>query len=335
MRKRLLSAVAALIACAGAAQAQSVEDFYKGREVEFISTGAAGTTYDLWARLLGTFMSKLIPGHPTFVVRDMPGAGHIRGANHLYSVAPRDGSVIAMTSDNVAVQTVLKNKPGLDIDYTKFAIIGRTDAPIQICLARKGAKVQKAEDLFTETLIMGGAGAGSGPSIHAGFIKATLGMKMKIVDGYKSLQDIFLAIDRGEVEGACTTTAGIALSRPDAFKTGYFKLLFKIGNEPLPGMDAPSIRQFAKTDEQRQIIDFYSLASSLGHMVIAPPGVPRDRVDALRAAFDATVKDPEFLKEAKRQKLSPSPGSGVEWERTFEKVRNTPPEIIAKVAAFF
>jgi tripartite-type tricarboxylate transporter receptor subunit TctC len=334
MTKWMMFLCAAVLATSRPAAAQTVEQFYKGKDIEFISTGDAGTSYDLWARTLGRYLPKQIPGRPNFVVKNMPGAGHIRGAQYMYSVAPKDGSSIAMTSDNVAMSTVLKNKEGLDIDYSRFNLIGSTDAPNQICLARSTSKIKKAEDLFTDSLTVGGAGAGSGPTIIATYVKTVVGMKLNIVEGYKSLQEVFLAIDRGEVDGTCTSLSGVMLSRPQQLTDGTYKVLFNIEAEPVPGLNAPSIVQFGKTDEQKQILNFYSLANTLGHPVIAPPDVPKDRVQALRKAFDAVVNSPDHIADVKKQGLTPSPGTGERWEQQFAKIKATPPELLKKVAAF-
>jgi tripartite-type tricarboxylate transporter receptor subunit TctC len=315
------------------ASAQTVEQFYKGREIEFISSGDAGTSYDTWARVLVRHWPKYIPGSPTIIVKNMPGGGHIIGTNHIYTIAPKDGSAIGIISDNIPLSSVLKNKPSLKADFTKMTFLGGTDSPNQVCVARPSAKVKKAEDLLTTEMTVGGAGAGSGVSIIPSFLKSVLGLKLNLIEGYKSSIEVMLAVDRGEVDGMCQTYAGVEHQRPGAMASGQLNLLFNVENDPIPGTKAPSVRMLVKNEEQRQVLDFYSLANTLGRPIVLPPGVPRDRVDALRRAFEMTTKDPEFLADAIKAKLDPNPTSGQEVERKFNLMNATPAQIIEKAVA--
>jgi tripartite-type tricarboxylate transporter receptor subunit TctC len=327
-------AASAALASASPVLAQSVADFYRGKQVEVIAGSASGTSYDSWARVIAQFMPRHLPGRPSFIVKDMPGAGHIKATNYLYSVAPKDGTSIGVISQLMPTASVLKNKPGLEADFTKFYFLGSPDRTNQVCIARKDAPVKSAADLFTKELTVGGAGAGSGVSAIPIFLHDALGMKFKLVEGYKSSIEVMLAIERGEVEGMCQTYQGVLHSRPNAFTTGGLRLLFNIEEKPIPGAGAPSVHQFIKDGQARKMIVFYSLNAEIGRPIIAPPGTPRARVEALRKAFDAMSKDPEFLAEATKQHLDPAPFSAAEQEEIFRRILATPKEIIARAAKF-
>ncbi len=326
--------VAALICAAGAANAQSVESFYRGRQIEFIVGSEGGSSYDGFARLLARYMPEHIPGNPSFVVRLMPGAGHIKATNYLYSVAPRDGTSIGIISQLIPTAAALKNKPGLEADFRRMNWIGSTDTANQVCIARPDARVKKGADLFTQTLIVGGAGAGSGVSTIPIYLREIYGMKFELIEGYKNSGDVMLAMDRGEVEGVCQTYQGFDHSRPGWITQGKANLLFNLEKEPIPGLGAPSIRQFIKTPQQMHVADFFSDNNNLGRPVVGPPDIPAERLDVLRRAFDAAVRDPGYLADAKRQNLDPSPKIGEEQEKLFREILETPEEIIRLAAKF-
>jgi tripartite-type tricarboxylate transporter receptor subunit TctC len=329
----LICATSALFA-ATSSQAQSVEEFYRGKQIEFVSGGDAGTSYDKWARLISEYLPKYIPGSPTFIVKAMPGAGHIRATNYLYSVAPKDGTTIGMISQLIPTASVLKNKSGLEADFTKFSFMGSPDQTNQVCVVRGDAKVQKGEELFSTELTVGGAGAGSGISAIPTFLRDVLGMKFNIVEGYKSSQEVMLAIERREIDGMCQTYQGVMTSRPKALADGSLKLLFNVEEKPIAGTGAPSIHSLIKDKEQKEIITFYSLNAEIGRPIIIPPGTPRDRVDALRKGYEAMAKDKAFLDVATKQNLDPSPLTGAEMDEKFRRILATPPNIIERAAKF-
>ena len=331
---RGLTAAAALACMATGAAAQSVEQFYRGRQIEFIVGSEGGSSYDGFARLMSRYMPDHIPGHPSFVVRLMPGAGHIKATNYLYSVAPKDGTSVGIISQLIPTASALKNKPGLEADFTRMNWVGSVETANQVCVTRLDAKVQRGEDLFAQTLIVGGAGAGSGVSTIPVYLREVFGMKFELIEGYKNSGDVMLAMDRGEVEGVCQTYQGFEHARPGAILQGKVRLLFNLEREPIPGSGAPTVRAFAKTQQQLEIAAFFSDNNDLGRPVVAPPDVPRERLDALRVAFDAAVRDPNYLADAKKQNLDPSPHTGAEQEALFKRILQTPPEIMRTAAKF-
>jgi tripartite-type tricarboxylate transporter receptor subunit TctC len=312
-------------------QAQSVADFYKGKQVDLITTGGAGTSDDTWARMLSKYLQRHIPGNPPVVVKNMPGGGHIKGSHYLFNVAPKDGTTIGIMSRNIPTSYALGNDQ-INFDVQKFEWLASTDQPMRICVALPSAKVQKGEDLFHTELIVAGAGAGSAQSITPHLLNGALGMKFNIVEGYKSSTESMLALDRGEVHGLCLTQGGIENQRPGAIAQGKLKVLFQFSRKPLPTLNAPSIYEFTKTEEQRQILAFFDSNTQLGRPMLAPPGVPADRVAALRTAFNTAFADPDLIRDVEKQGLEHSPITGQELKERIDELLATPKHIITKTS---
>lgn len=330
-RATLLSAAAFMAVVNSAASAQSVADFYKGKQIEFIVAAQAGSIYDTWARMLSRYMPKYLPGNPTFVLKNMPGGGHIRAAGYSFNVAPKDGTSIVTFSHNIPTSYVLKN-PAITFNVGEFQWLGSPDLPGRMCVVRTGAKVQQASELFDREMTVAGAGAGGGISQTPKLVRGLLGMKMKLVEGYKGGGDGLLAIEREEVDGMCATVEGIENERPGFVAQGKLKALFNMERKPIPELKAPSIFEFAKTDEQRQVLSFYGATMEFGFPVAAPPHVPADRVTALRHALDAAVKDAGFRDEVARSKMKSVPITGEELTQRMQELVATPSEIIRKTS---
>ncbi len=331
MPLRALAVATCFAVATASVHAQSLADVFKGKQLRFVLGAAAGQDYDVWARLLGRYLPKHIPGAPTVLVQNMPGAGHILATNWLYNVAPRDGTVWGMVSRNIP-NAALQKLPGIRYDPIKFNWIGSPETNNRGCFAMATAKVKRAEDLFEQQLVVGGTGAGSTVTETPHLLHALLGMKFKVVEGYVKPQDGILAMERGELDGFCFTVQSFILSRPDWIKSGIARVLFTLEHDPVPGIDAPTIYKFVKTDEQRKIMDFFSSSVELGRPIMLPPGVPPDRVMALRRAFEETVNDPAFRAEAKSLGLVIDLRTGQELETLIRTAMATPPEIISKVA---
>ena len=329
---RICIAVAVAALLSGAAAAQGVETFYRDRQLKLIIVTEAGGDYDIWARAIARHMGRFIPGNPVFVPQNMPGGGQLTGTNHLYNVAARDGSVIGMLGRGVAEAALVKN-PGVKYDPLKFGWIGSPELTNRVCVAMDTAPVKKAADLFERALIMGGAGAGTAVTSTPVLLKNLLGMKFTLVEGYGSSTNVVLAMERGEVQGICQTVTAFENTRPGWIRQGKVRVLFNVERKPVPGLGAPSVYDFAKTEEQRQILDFYSSSVELGRPMAAPPDVPRERLEALRQAFDATMKDAGFLEEASKLKMAVNAQSGEELESVLGRVMRTPAALTAKTEA--
>jgi tripartite-type tricarboxylate transporter receptor subunit TctC len=312
-------------------QSQTVDSFYSGKQVEFIVGADAGTSHDTWVRLIAKYFTKYVPGHPVFVVRNMPGAGHIVATNYLYQRAPRDGLTIGLVSDATPLTSVLKTKPALQADFGKFYFLGSPDRAYPICVSRSDSKIQKAEDLINTEMLVGGAGVGSAISFIPTFVKSLLGWKFNIIEGYKSSQEVMLAVERRELDGICQAYQGMQRARPGALEQGTFKLLFTLEPESLPGTSAPSISKFVTTQDQRDILS-YQQAGNMGRSILAPPETPIDRVEAFRRAFAQTIKDREFQEESEKQGLDLAPSTSEELERKYKILASIPPERIKRLA---
>lgn len=319
---------------AAAVQAQTVEQFYKGKEVRVIISGAPASDFDMYARLITKLMTKYLPGNPTFVPQNMVGGGHLTATNYLYNIAAKDGSVIGSTARNIPYAALLKD-PNARFDPNKFNWLGNPEVSAQICAVVTGAPVQTAEDLLEKELLIGGAGAASTPSQSALLFSRVLGMKFKLVDGYKSVPDVSLAMMRGEVHSVCQSLNALQGGNLAGWiADGRLKVLFNFEKEPIKGvkgLDAPSIYKFAKTDEQRRILDFYTAGTRLGRPMLTPPDVPADRVAALRKAFTDSVNDPSLHEEVKKVGGEVTLVTGAELQKIVADIMATPFELARRV----
>ncbi len=321
--------IGVLFGCA-VARAQPADEFYKGKRITITVGTAAGGDYDIWAREIGRFMARYLPGNPVFVTQNMPGSGFIVATNYLYNIAPRDGTAIGMVSRNIP-HSGAQELPGVRFDAGKFHWLGTPEGGNRVCFARSDSGVEKAEDLFTRELIVAGTGSGSGISATPALLKNLLGMKLKIVEGYRSVDDGALAMERGEVQGICETWTAFNQRRPAWIPSGGARALLGLEKSPVEGTTIPTVYDFLKTDEQRDVVAFYASSIELGRPMLAPPGVPPARVAQLRAAFDMALKDPEFIQHAKELGLRLSPRSGVEVEAMVKAILATPRDLVKKM----
>src|SRR3569623_606935 len=252
MRMRCWIAAVIALAFIGAAHAQSAEEFYKGRQIQMVVGYEVGNDYDIGARLLARYLSKELPGNPTIVVQNMQQASGVVAANYMALKAARDGSVIGGISRNLPSQAMMK-LPNIEADPRKFIWLGATSFPGRVCVASSAAPVKTAADLFTTDLLTGAAGTGSSTDIVPTVISKVLGMRFKMVQGYRGAGDILIAVDRGEVNAVCMSLGQFRTSAL-MFKEGLLRYLLRAEESPLPGVDAPSVYDFAKTDEQKQIM---------------------------------------------------------------------------------
>jgi tripartite-type tricarboxylate transporter receptor subunit TctC len=324
----VLTALLVLAARAPVA-AQSAVDFYKGKQIRFIVGTAPGQDYDLWARLIGRHLTRQIPGNPTVFVENMPGAGHIIATNYLYNVAPKDGSVIGMVSRNMTDAAIM-GLPNVRYDPSRFNWLGSPELSHRVMFVGPKTGIENVPDLFDRELIIGAPGGVQGVTAAPILLKNLLGMKLKIVQGYRSPNDVVLAVARGEVGGFVNTVGSAAGARHQWLESGQLRALFNMEPETVDWLDAPSIFQFAKTDEQRQVLTFFAGNTRLGRPVMAPPNVPAERVDALRRAFDATMKDAAFLKEAESMGFEVAAQTGERVTALVAAAVATPPDIVKK-----
>jgi tripartite-type tricarboxylate transporter receptor subunit TctC len=322
----LVLAMGALALRAPAA-AQTAEEFYKGRQVRFIVGTAAGQDYDSWARLLARHLPRFLPGNPTFVVENMPGAGHILATNFLFNLAPRDGSAIGMVSRNMTEAAILK-LPNVRFDPAKFNWIGSPELNHRVLFVNAASGFVKVPDLFERELIIGTPGGFQGVSAAPILLKNLLHMRLKIIQGYHSPGDIVLAMARREVDGIVQSVGAPEGARRQWVESGQMRVMFNMEHERVAGLGAPTIFEFIKSEEERQVMTFFSSSMELGRPLMAPPGVPAERVAKLRSAFDAVVKDPAFLQEAAAMGFEVAAQTGEEIAARIIAVMTTPRAIV-------
>ena len=334
MTARIATIIVTAAALAAPAHAQSPAAFYQGKSLDMAIGYSAGGGYDLYARLLARHLGSHIPGQPSVVPRNMEGAGSLRLANYLYAAAPRDGSVIGATSRGAAFDPLL-DAPGAQYDASKFSWIGSANNEVSVCVALRSSGIEKFEDLFTKPLTVGSTGAADDTSQIPTIINAVLGTKFKVVTGYPGTNDVSLALERGEVQGRCGWSwSSIKTTRPDWIISKKIVVLAQMSlskHSDLP--DVPLIMDLAKTDEERLIFKLFCARQVMGRPYLAPPGVPADRLAALRQAFNATMTDKAFLDEADASKFEINPVSGEQVEALVKEVYQTPPEVTKKAAA--
>ncbi len=320
-------ALAVLPVLASRAPAQTADAFYKGKQIRFIVGTAAGQDYDTWARLIARYLPRFLPGDPTIIVENMPGAGHILATNYLFNLAPRDGTAIGMVSRNMTEAAIMK-LPNVRFDPGKFSWIGSPELNHRVLFVNVASGFDKVSDLYARELIVGTPGGAQGVSAAPILLKNLLHMRLKIIQGYHSPGDVILAMARREVDGVVQTLGAPEGARRQWIESGQMRVMFNMEHERLAGLDAPTIFEFAKTEEERQVMTFFSSSMELGRPLMAPPGTPPERVAQLRAAFDATVKDPAFLAEAAASGFEVMPQSGAQIAARVAAAMATPRDVV-------
>jgi tripartite-type tricarboxylate transporter receptor subunit TctC len=295
----------------------------------------AGGGYDLWGRTVARHIGKHLPGNPNFVPQNMPGAGSFVAANYLYNVAPKDGTVIGIIARDVALGPLTGAAEAIRFDATKFGWLGTPAKETNVCISSEKSQVKTAEVLKTKELIVGDVGPGTGTRLYPKALQDLLGFKFKLVSGFPSSADVFLAMERGEVDRICESLDSIHGKRPDWIASKKVNILFQGGAEPNPELkDVPFVLDLADNEEEKQALVFLYAGQSIGRPFAAPPGLPPERLQALRHAFNATMKDPEFIEDVKKQKLELEPEDGEHIAALIEKIYATPKPVIERVGKF-
>ena len=327
---RLVCALALLPALAGAAAGQGVEEFYRNRQLRLIVGFPPGNDYDLGARLLVKYLPKYLPGRPAIIVQNLPQAASIVAANFLYAQAPRDGTVWATFSRNL-VNEALTGQANVEIDPRRLNWLGATSLPVRVCVRWFTAPVKTPADLFDREFIVGAAGAGSSLAILPTVLNNVLGTKFRIVQGYQGQGDTMLAVERGELQGACASY-GQFRAYEQQIRDGKLAFLLRAEEAPIPELpDLPSIFDFAKTDEQRALMRFVFSSTEFGRPYAFPPQVPKERVAAMRKAIAEAAQDPELRAEAAAIKMDMTYTPPERLEQLVDKLYATPPSVIETV----
>jgi len=312
---RLRTALAALtalaLAASGSAAAQPAETFFKGKTINLYIGFAAGGTYDYYSRLFARFVGKHIPGHPTVVAQNMPGAGSFQAANFLYAVAPKDGTALGMITQVAAIEEALRS-PGVQYKSAEFNWIGRMSGTVEVHFTWKTSKAKTIEDATRYEIPLAGT-------------------RFKVISGYPGSTQGMVAMERGEVDGAFTSWQTLNRTKQDWLRNGDINLLVQYVPQRHPDLAAvPTALEVVKTAEARDIMTFFVSGAQVGRSIVAPPGVPADRIKALRAAFDAMLADPELQAEIEKSGLEFVPAGGEALQKIVAASANASPEIVAK-----
>jgi tripartite-type tricarboxylate transporter receptor subunit TctC len=323
---------AALLAVAGLmapnAQADALSDFYRGKTVNVLIGVGAGGEYDLQARLVAKHIGRHIPGNPSVVPQNMTGASGLKMQNYLYIQAPRDGTYIGM-SQNAFPAAQAAGLPGIQFNAAKFAWLGAIAPVIETMTVWHTSGIASIDDARKRETIAGATSKGAITYIYAAMMNEFFGTKFKIVTGYNGGNEINLAMERGEVDARNNTWSSWKTTKPMWLEEKKINIIAQAGPRA-PDLDAPSVEQLAKTAEDKRVIELVVSGTQLGRPLFITPGVPEERVKALRAAFDATMKDPEFLAEAASLNYEVAPVGGETLQKIVEKVLATPQDLAAR-----
>ena len=324
--------VPVLLVLLGATTAARTQATFAGKTVTMYIGFGPGGGYDLWARVVARHIGAHLPGNPTVVPENLQGAGSYRAANFIYNVAPKDGTAMALIARD-AVLGPLTGAPGAQFDATKFSWLGTPAMETNVCIAYHTAAVKTFDDLTKKELVVGDNGPGTGTHSYPIALNAILGTKFKIVGGYPSSADVFLAMERGEVQGICESLDSVKMRRPDWIADGTISLLFQGGIKPNAELkDVPFVVDLAQQPEDKQAIEFLYVGQGIGRPFVAPPGLPPDRLKMVQDAFAATMTDPDFIAETKLRKLILDPEDGAQLEALIKKTYATPKPIIDRIA---
>jgi tripartite-type tricarboxylate transporter receptor subunit TctC len=326
-------AVLSAFALAATSPALAQEPNFAGRNVTMLIGFGPGGGYDQWGRVVARHIGKHLPGKPNVVPQNMPGGGSFNAANNIYSVAPKDGSVMAIVARDAPLGPI-GGFAGARFDPLKLTWLGTPTTETNVCFMHSRAKVKTFDDLLQHEAIIGNTGAGTGTYTYPKALNGLLGANFKLISGFPSSSDVILAMDRGEVDGVCESYDSAYSKRPDWFDKRIVNVLFQAGVEPNPEVkNAPFLLDLIKNPEHKLALEFLYAGQGIGRPFIAPPDMPPAVVKALREAFSATMKDPDFIADAKKLKLDVHPEDGQKLEALIRHIYATPKNIVDQVSA--
>jgi tripartite-type tricarboxylate transporter receptor subunit TctC len=327
---------ACFVALAAAdARAQSVADFYRGKQITLVTSASVGGGYDQYARLLAKHMPRHIPGDPAIIVENMVGAEGLRAANYIYNVAAQDGTVIGGLSRNTGLARFYDfNNAGIQFDARKFHWLGSPEQEVGLFILSTKTGLRTIDDLKTRAVTVSSTAANSPTTIYSRILNATLGTKLKPVTGYPGSQECLLALDRGEVEAHISggSSAPFRAHVMPWLQKGEARIVMVMGMKRDAAFpDVPTAIEVERNSADKQLFEIAFAEQVMGRPFVLPPGMPGDRVAALRAAFDATMTDPEFLADAKAQNAHVDPVGGEAINALLDRVYSAPPDVVARI----
>jgi tripartite-type tricarboxylate transporter receptor subunit TctC len=317
------------------ASAQTPAEFYKGKTIELAIGYPPAGSNDVYARLLGRHLGKHIPGNPTVVPQNRPGAGSFLALGYMTSVAPKDGTVIAIGAPTAPLDEKLGTQ-GVRFKTAEFNWIGRIDSLVNIVFLWHTSPVKSVADAQKMESKLSATSFGTTVSIYPTVMNHVLGTKFKLIMGYKGSNDAQLAVERGEAEGHSTSWTAVKVAHPDWRPDKKINIIVQFALTKHPELpEVPTVVELARNDEERQILRAVMNATEIGTAFFTTPNTPNDRVEALRRAFDDTMKDPEFLAEAQKTHLTIGPMKGEELQQLVAEVAAIKPDILEKVRAAY
>ena len=339
LRRALLAATALLFTSSGHAAADtSVADFFRDKTIRLLVGTTPGAGYDIIARLLAAHIGRRIPGQPKFVVENMPGAGSLTMVNFLYNRAARDGTAMGLPLNGVVLEPTLKlmSRAGgnANFDIDKMHWIGTPSDQPQVLWYKTSSNIATFADAQARKSIVGASSTAADNYIVARLTNYLLGAKLDIVSGYPGTNDIFLAAERGEVDGSATAYSAITASRPSWLPDNKIRIVLQYGAERLPALpDVPTAAEIAPDAESREMLRFFAVKFKAAYAFVLPPEVPAARVEAIRTAFDETMRDTDFIADMRKNAITLSPLGGVELTTLIRSTYAMPQASIARLQA--
>jgi tripartite-type tricarboxylate transporter receptor subunit TctC len=314
------------------AAANDVADFYKGKQLTMLIGTSTGGDVDARARMVARYMGKHIPGQPSILPRNMPGAVGVVAANWLYNVAPKDGTVIHAVMQGMPAFQAMGGQ-GVEFDAAKLQWLGNTVEGTNVVVMWHASKIGSIADARTRQVVMGAPGTANNCVFYPLLLNALVGTQFKVITGYPGGNDVNLAMERGEVEGRCNWSwSSIMATRADWVRDKKINVIIQFADEKHPDLpNVPLVSELAKTDKERKILDLMLSSQVMARPFAAPPGVPADRVKALRAAFMAVAEDPGFVAASKAQQLEVEPVSGERIQEIVRRMTDTPKPILREL----
>jgi tripartite-type tricarboxylate transporter receptor subunit TctC len=327
-------ATALTLICAFPAHAASPAEFYKGRSVQLIVGFSSGGGYDLYARVLARHMGKHIPGNPTIVPQNMPGAGSVKAANYIYGVAPKDGSVFGIFDRGLPMERLLGRTEGQQFEATKFTWIGSvTDEPA-VCAFSSRSGIGSWRDMQTKPFKLGGAGVTADDEVYPNMLRSLFHLPLRLISGFPGRSEVVLSLQRGEIDGICGWSWSSLMSRDkNLLDSKQIRIVLQLGvekNLEIPGV--PLVGDLTTDPKQKAVLRLIFSRLTIARPFAAPPGLPPERAQTLREAFAATMKDPAFLAEMRRLALEVRPQSGEKVEQVVRDIYASPADVV-KIAS--
>jgi len=334
MRLATTCVLAGLIALAAPATSASAGDYYAGKSIDLLIGAPPGGGYDIYARALARHYGRHIPGQPIIVAKNMPGAASARAAGFISTLAPKDGTAIAALMPGGVVGPLLDEKAETLFDPTKVLYLGTANNGTRICVSRKDSKIKTFDDALTQKAAFGGVSTSDSTRGYGYMHKKTSGAQYDVVSGYSGTAEIALAMERGELDGVCGWDwASFKSQRPDWIRDHKANLLLQVGlepNEELTRMGVPSVFKYITNEDDRKVVELIISQQVFQRSYIAPPGLPAELLDTLRSAFDATMRDQDFLHDAETIRIDISPLPGAKVQELVQKIYAAPKDIVAR-----